>query len=56
VWADFQREDRQVELRARIVEGRLQFTSVSSSTLRVQSNRIHLEDGRVLVIQLENAQ
>jgi hypothetical protein len=56
VWADFQREDRQVELRARVVEGRLQFTNVSSSPLRVQSNRIYLEDGRVLVIQLEGAQ
>ena len=56
VWVDFQREDRQVELRAGIVEGHLQFTSVSSSTLRVQSNRIYLEDGRVLVIQLDNAQ
>jgi hypothetical protein len=56
VWADFQREDRQVELRARVVEGHLQFTSVSPSPLRVQSNRIYLEDGRELVIQLENAQ
>ena len=56
VWGDFQREDRQVELCAHVVEGRLQFTSVSTSTLRVQSNRIYLEDGRVLVIQLEHAQ
>jgi hypothetical protein len=56
VWADFRREDRQIELRARIVEGHLQFTGVSPSPLRVQRNRIYLEDGRVLVIQLETAQ
>ena len=56
VWADFQREDRQVELRARVVEGHLQFTNASPSSLRVESNRIYLEDGRELVIQLENAQ
>jgi hypothetical protein len=56
VWADFRREDRQIELRARIVEGHLQFTGVSPSPLRVQSNRIYLEDGRELVIQLEGAQ
>lgn len=56
VWADLQREERQVELRARVVEGHLQFTSTSPSPLRVQNNRIYLEDGRELVIQLESAQ
>ena len=56
VWADLQREDRQVELHARVVEGHLQFTDTSPGPLRVQSNRIYLEDGRELVIQLESAQ
>jgi hypothetical protein len=56
VWADLQRQERQVELRARVVEGHLQFTAAPSSPLRVQDNRIYLEDGRELVIQLENTQ
>jgi len=56
VWADLQPEDRQVELRARVVEGHLQFTGASPGPLRVESNRIDLEDGRELVIQLESAQ
>jgi hypothetical protein len=56
VWADLQPEERQVELYARIVEGHLQFTATPSSLLRVRDNRIYLEDGRELVIQLESAQ
>ena len=53
LWADLQRRERPVELRARIVEGRLQLSSMPGSPVRVQDNRICLEDGRELVIQLE---
>ena len=45
-----------VELRARIVEGRWQQTAMLGSQERVQDNRIYLEDGRELVIQLETVQ
>jgi hypothetical protein len=55
VWADFQRQARPVELRARIVGGHLQLLPVPGSTIRAQDNRIWLEDGRELVIQLEPA-
>jgi len=53
IWSDLQRRERPVELRARVVEGRLQLTSTPGSPVRVQDNRICLEDGRELVIQLE---
>jgi hypothetical protein len=53
VWADFQHGDRPVELRARIVEGHLQLTTMPGSPVQVRDNRIYLEDGRELVIQLE---
>jgi len=56
VWADLQHRERPVELRARIVEGRLQLTTMPGSQVRVQDNRIYLEDGLELVIQLETAQ
>ena len=55
VWADFQQGERSVELRARIVEGRLRLAPVSEGSIQVQDNRIYLEDGRELVIQLESA-
>jgi hypothetical protein len=55
VWADFQHPERPVELRARIVEGRLQLAATPGSPLRVRDNRIYLEDGREVVIQLETA-
>ena len=53
VWADLQHRERLVELRARIVEGHLQLTPTPGSPIRAQGNRIWLEDGRELVIQLE---
>lgn len=55
IWADLQHQEEPVELRARVVEGRLQLTPGPGSTIRAQNNRIFLEDGRELVIQLENA-
>ena len=55
VWADFQHPERPVELRARIVEGRLQLAATPGSPLQVRDNRIYLEDGREVVIQLETA-
>lgn len=56
VWADWQRQRPQIKVRARVVEGRLELISASSSSIRVQDNRIYLEDGRELVIRLGNAQ
>ena len=56
VWADLQHRERPVELRARIVEGRLQLTPTPGSPVQVRDNRIRLEDGRELVIQLETVQ
>jgi hypothetical protein len=53
VWADLRHRERPVELRARIVEGHLQLTPVPGSPVQVRDNRIRLEDGRELVIQLE---
>ncbi|MBC8264594.1 MAG: hypothetical protein H8E47_10780 [Anaerolineales bacterium] len=53
VWADFQHRERPVELCACVVEGRLQLTPMPGSPVRVRDNRICLEDGRELVIQLE---
>jgi hypothetical protein len=53
VWADFQQREKPVELRARIVEGRLQLAPVPGSQIQARDNRIYLEDGRELVIQLE---
>jgi hypothetical protein len=53
VWADFQQEGHPVELHARIVEGHLQLSPLPGSSIRAQDNRIWLEDGRELVIQLE---
>lgn len=56
VWADLQHRERPLELRARIVEGRLQLTPMPGSPVQVRDNRICLEDGRELVIQLEAVQ
>jgi len=56
VWADLRHRERPVELRARIVEGHLQLTPVPESPVQVRDNRICLEDGRELVIQLETVQ
>jgi hypothetical protein len=53
VWADLQRRESPVELHARIVEGRLQLMPTPGGPLKVRDNRIRLEDGRELVIQLE---
>ena len=53
LWADLQRRERPVELRARIVEGRLQLIPMPGSSVRVWDNHIYLEDGRELVIRLE---
>ena len=53
VWADFQQREKPVELRARIVKGHLQLAPVPGSQIQARDNRIYLEDGRELVIQLE---
>ncbi len=56
VWADLQHRERPVELRAHIVEGRLELVAMPGSSLRVRDNHIYLEDGREVVIQLETVQ
>ncbi|MGA9351226.1 MAG: hypothetical protein WBW48_20810 [Anaerolineae bacterium] len=56
VWADLRHRERPVELRACIVEGRLGLTPMPGSPVQVRDNRICLEDGRELVIQLETVQ
>lgn len=53
IWADFQRDEQPVEVRARIVEGHLQLSPLPGSSIRAEDNRIWLEDGRELVIRLE---
>ena len=55
VWADLQHREQSVELRAQIVEGRLQLVPMPGGPFQVQGNRIYLDDGRELVIQLETA-
>jgi hypothetical protein len=55
VWADFQRQEPPVEVRARIVGGNLLLSPLPDSPIRAEDNRIWLEDGRELVIQLELA-
>ena len=53
IWADFQQREKPVELRARIVDGHLQLAPMPGSQIQARDNRIYLEDGRELVIQLE---
>ncbi|MGB0385613.1 MAG: hypothetical protein ACPGWR_12400 [Ardenticatenaceae bacterium] len=53
VWADLQREERTVQLNARLVDGRLELLIPQKSLIRTENNHIYLEDGRELVIQLE---
>jgi len=53
IWADFQRDEQPVEVRARIVGGNLQLSPLPGSSIRAEDNRIWLEDGRELVIRLE---
>ena len=54
-WADLQGDRSPVELQARIVEKQLELSAPSESSIRTARNRIYLEDGRELVIQLELA-
>ena len=53
VWADLQHREQSVELHAQIVEGRLQLIPMPGGPFQVRGNRIYLDDGRELVIQLE---
>ena len=52
-WADLTQAEVPVELHARVVEKRLELSAPSESSIRTRHNRIYLEDGRELVIQLE---
>lgn len=55
VWADFQEASQPIALHARIVDGRLCFDPAPQDVIQVYDNRIHLEDGRELVIELQPA-
>jgi hypothetical protein len=55
VWADLKRQERPVELHARIEKGHLKLAAAPESPIRVRDNRIYLEDGRELIIQLDAA-
>lgn len=51
-WAAIERRKETVEVQARVEDDRLVLTAPSDSRLRVQDNRIWLEDGRQVVIRL----
>lgn len=53
VWADLQRERKPLALKARVVEGRLELTAPPDSAIKTAVNRIYLENGLELVIDLE---
>lgn len=55
VWADLQKEKKPMALKARVVKGRLQLTAPQGSAIKVADNRIYLENGLELVIDLETA-
>ena len=55
VWADLQKEKKPTALKARVVKGRLHLTAPSDSGVKVADNRIFLENGAELVIELETA-
>ncbi len=52
-WADLAQSESPVQLQARVVEKRLELSAPTKSSIRTRHNRIYLEDGRELVIQLE---
>lgn len=52
-WAELQKEKETLSLKAHIVAWRLQFTAPPDSPVRIVDNRIYLEDGRELIIDLE---
>jgi hypothetical protein len=53
LWADLQEKKQPVALKAHIVQGRLEFTAPAQSAIKTVENRIYLEDGRELIIDLE---
>jgi hypothetical protein len=57
VWADLQKEKDKapLALKARIVEGRLELMAPPHSGVKATDNRIYLENGLELVIDLEPA-
>ena len=55
VWADLQHREQSIELHAQVVGRRLQLIPMPGDPFQVQGNRIYLDDGRELVIQLETA-
>ena len=53
VWADFEREKKPLELKARLVEGELELVSPSTSSVTTVGYHVYFEDGRELVIKLQ---
>jgi hypothetical protein len=53
LWADLHREKQTLELKAHLIEGRLEITAPPESPVKVVDNRIYLEDGLELIINLE---
>jgi hypothetical protein len=54
-WADLQQERKPVELRARLVAGRLELKAPPESRVRAERDHVYFEDGRELVIRYEPA-
>jgi hypothetical protein len=55
VWADLQKEKKPLALKARVVKGRLELTAPPDSAVKVTDNRIYLENGVELIIDLDPA-
>ena len=53
LWAELHSEKRTLELKAHLIEGRLEITAPSESPVKVVDNHIYLEDGLELIINLE---
>jgi len=55
VWADLQTEKGAFSLKARIIQGRLELSAPPDGMIRATHNRIYLQNGLELVIDLEPA-
>lgn len=52
-WADMHQEKQPIELKARVVAGRLQITAPSESPVKVVDNHIFIEERAEIIINLE---
>jgi len=53
LWADLHRPKQPLELKAHLIEGQLKITAPPYGPVKVVDNRIYLEDGLELIINLE---